>query len=84
MKCYLLRDRENNVDFCQPCYVGTLGKVRAVIHGFDKVCRERIVVEEVEIDTSKIGVLIALNHRPITKVLRTWGITPRGGLKEFA
>lgn len=44
--------------------------------------RAATYVDEVEVQTDKVGVVAALNGTPLIETLCTWGLTPRGGLRE--
>ncbi len=49
-----------------------------------KMYWDYVRVELVEIDTDKATLVLLLNKDPVnTTVLRTWKVTPRGGLTEI-
>lgn len=67
-----------------PGYAGTKGEAHDwVKNNVPKHTYTDTTISEVDVQADKAGVVGALNGDPILgKPLRTWGITPRGGLKE--
>lgn len=45
---------------------------------------EAFRIELVDVQSDKEGIVDMLNGEPVVKLLRTWSITSRGGLKEVA
>ena len=86
MKVFRLMHHENNQDVFRTRYSGSLGDTKDVVRNdVPKHLREDVVVDEVEVNTSKLGVIAMLNGEPqFFEPSRTFGITPRGGLKEIA
>lgn len=83
MKAFILHHHENNIDVYEARYVGTFGEAKDAAHEVPAALRGDIIVDEVEVQADKAGMLAALNGEPIIgEALRTWGITPRGALKE--
>lgn len=64
-------------------YEGTKGDAHEwVKNNVGKAYWPEATITEVDMQTDKAGIVAALTGEPIETVLRTWGITPRGGLKE--
>ncbi len=57
---------------------------KTLIKAMTPDARTAHVLDEIEVRTDKEGVVAALNGEPIFTVLRRFGITARGGLKEEA
>lgn len=64
-------------------YAGTLAEIKEPVRALAAHDRKNRVVEELEVQTDKAGVIAMLNGSPITKLTRSFDITPRGGLKEL-
>lgn len=86
MKCFLVRHHENNVDAFEPTFESTLAGAKVTVKNLHDTVRhlcKDIIVEEVDVQSDKAGLIAALNGNPIvSEPLRTWGITSRGALKE--
>lgn len=80
MKLFRIYDAERIKDYVVFC--GTRAEAKNEVDGVPKNRREFLVVEEIEVQTDKEGVIAMLNEEPLYKVLRTFGVTPRGALKE--
>jgi hypothetical protein len=64
-------------------WAGTLGEVKNDVEALPKTQWPELLVEELDVQADKAGVLSILIGEPIiTATLRTWGITARGALKE--
>ena len=61
----------------------TLGDAHANAKKFNTTSWHLIRIELLDVQTDKLGVVALMNHDPITKLLRTWCLTARGGLKEI-
>lgn len=64
-------------------YASTLANVKALARVLPSHVRKEFLVEELDVQTDKEGVVAMLNDAPITKLLRSFEVTPRGGLKEI-
>jgi hypothetical protein len=60
----------------------TRSEVPAVCKDYASGVRSELVVDEVEVQHDKAGLIAALNGTPIVSApINTWGVTPRGALK---
>ena len=71
-----------NLPLENPAFEGTMALAREVVKERNKDVWSETTIDEVEVQADKEGVLHALNRNPVINVIRTWGITARGGLKE--
>jgi hypothetical protein len=83
MKVIKLHHHENDEDAYGARYAGTLGDAKKEAAEIPKHLRGDVIAEEYDVQTDKAGVVAMLNGEPIMgEALRTWGVTPRGSLKE--
>src|SRR5574337_1322355 len=76
MKLFRIQHTEHDEWF------GTLADAKARVRQMPKYRYDEMVVGEIDVRTDKEGVLAMLNDEPLFKPLRTFGVTPRGALKE--
>jgi hypothetical protein len=78
-----IHHHENNVDAFKARFVATLGDARETAKAVPAHLRADVIVDQVDVQSDKAGLIAALNGEPVVGVpLRTWGITARGALKE--
>lgn len=65
-------------------YFGTRAEAKTSIKDKAPKVREQYLLEEVNVETDKDGVVKMLNGDPDCSTIRRWGFTARGGLKEEA
>ncbi len=64
-------------------WAGSVPNAKTAVREMEKWRWPDTVVEEVNVQTDKAGVVAALNGDPmVTEASRTWGVTSRGALKE--
>lgn len=63
-------------------FAGTLTEIKTAAREVPFGLRKHHVVHELDVQTDKAGVVAMLNGDPIVKILRTFGVTQRGSLKE--
>lgn len=80
MKVYRMHDPEGVAPTY--AYYGGLSDVKGDAKKLPVTLRKTHIVEELEVSIAKSGVVAMLNGEPEFEVKRTWGITPRGALKE--
>jgi len=67
----------------KPHFDSTLQEAKQTVASYTETDRHLVRVELVDIDTDKHTLCIVLNGGEYhATVLRTWAVTPRGGLKE--
>jgi hypothetical protein len=82
MKVFRLTNTEQEPGAADPSdYFGTLGEVKAACREIAQPLRKQHVVEELDVQSDKAGMVAALNGTPIiTDVIRTFSVTARGAL----
>jgi len=63
-------------------YFGGLADLKEACRNLLRVQRDEHIAQEINVQTDKAGVVGTLNGEPQITVLRTFGITARGALKE--
>lgn len=76
MKVFRIQDGEREDFF------GIKADAKRHVHTIPPHRRDKVLVSEIEVQTDKEGVIAMLNEEPLYKVLRTFGVTPRGAFKE--
>lgn len=83
MKVIKVHHHEYDEDAYMSQYAGTLGDAKKIAADVPKHLRNDVIAEEFDVQTDKAGIVAMLNGGPIVgEALRTWGVTPRGSLKE--
>lgn len=83
MKIYKIDHYEYNVDIFRPVYAGTMDAVKEILRQQSASIREQLIVDEMELATTKDALVSALNGNPETTQLRSWKVTARGGLRSL-
>lgn len=83
MKVIRVHHHEYEEDAYKTEYAGTLGDAKKIAALVPKHLRADVIADEFDVQTDKVGIVAMLNGEPIVgEALRTWGVTPRGSLKE--